>query len=320
MKAKSAIVLGLAFTVIIITFEAPSFICVRGEGYSNESEEIGNPPVELTPEILITSPKNKTYNSNSIYLSFSVKTGNPGNWSTHVFARELEIDWDNLFFKGDWQQNATHVNYDSHLHEMNVNIGYPIQDVPYGEHSITVYATETVVYWHHIFCASIFAINGSSMVHFSVDTVPPEISFLISGNENFETSNVPLNFSLNESPSSIMYSLDNQPDITILGNTTLTGLPLGPHSLTLYVNDTAGNTAAKTLTFNIVSPTPKPTIPTPPPSTAPEPATQATRLRPKIAYVMAGLVAFLMLATTLVLHRKKREPHKPLGNRAQNQP
>jgi hypothetical protein len=307
MKAKSAIMLGLAFTVIIITFEAPSFICARGEGYSNELEEIGNPPVELTPEILITSPKNKTYTTNSIYLSFSVKTGNPGNWSTHVFARELKIDWDNLFFKCDWLQKETHINYSSRLHEMNANIGCPIRDVPDGEHSITVYATEIVGYWHHLFCASILAINGSSTIHFKVDTAPPEISFLINENENFDTSDVPLNFSLNEPAASIAYSLDQQPNVTTLGNTTLTGLPLGPHSLTLYVNDTAGNTAAKTLTFNIVSPTPTPPTPTLPPLAAPEPTAQSTSLKPQIAYLMAGLVAFLTLATTLVLHRKKKK-------------
>ena len=38
------------------------------------------------------------------------------------------------------------------------------------------------------------------------------------------------------------YSIDDQANTTISGNTTLTGLSEGSHSLTLYANDTAGNT------------------------------------------------------------------------------
>jgi hypothetical protein len=51
--------------------------------------------------------------------------------------------------------------------------------------------------------------------------------------------------------------------MTIVGNTTLTGLTNGSHALTIYANDTNGNTAIpKTVTFVIVKPETFPTVST----------------------------------------------------------
>jgi hypothetical protein len=61
-----------------------------------------------------------------------------------------------------------------------------------------------------------------------------------------------LNFTFNEETSQVSYSLDGHDNITITGNSTLTELPIGPHSLTLYARDLAGNTgASQTVNFTI---------------------------------------------------------------------
>jgi len=52
---------------------------------------------------------------------------------------------------------------------------------------------------------------------------------------------IPLTFTVNETTPWIGYSLDKQENVTITGNTTLTDLSYGIHSVTVYANDTAGN-------------------------------------------------------------------------------
>ncbi len=73
------------------------------------------------------------------------------------------------------------------------------------------------------------------------DTTSPSISFLSPENKTYTLDDVHLTFTLSESTSWIAYSLDGQMNVTITGNTTLSGLSNGPHNLIVYANDTAGN-------------------------------------------------------------------------------
>jgi len=52
------------------------------------------------------------------------------------------------------------------------------------------------------------------------------------------------------------YSLDGQLNVTITENTTLPGLPDGPHSLIVYANDTAGNMGSSDIVYFTVDTTP----------------------------------------------------------------
>jgi hypothetical protein len=53
------------------------------------------------------------------------------------------------------------------------------------------------------------------------------------------------------------YCLDGQASVTVAENFTLTELPSGSHTLTLYANDTVGNMgAAETINFSIAAPFP----------------------------------------------------------------
>lgn len=74
-----------------------------------------------------------------------------------------------------------------------------------------------------------------------IDAVPPAISILSPENRTYSVEDVPLTFTIDESTSWVGYSLNGQANVTIAGNTTLSGLSDGPHSLIVYSNDTAGN-------------------------------------------------------------------------------
>ena len=111
------------------------------------------------------------------------------------------------------------------------------------------------------------------------DKIPPVISVLSVENKTYDTSDVPLNCTVNESVTQITYSLDGQENVTIpvgqapynfdgqenlmiAGKTTLTNLTDGEHSLTVYATDEAGNTgASETIYFNVEVPEPFPTVP-----------------------------------------------------------
>jgi len=80
----------------------------------------------------------------------------------------------------------------------------------------------------------------------------PTISIVSPENKTYTVSNVSLNFTVSKSTSWMGYSLDGQAIATITGNTTLSGLPAGSHSLTVYAKDTAGNTGtSETIYFSL---------------------------------------------------------------------
>jgi len=70
-------------------------------------------------------------------------------------------------------------------------------------------------------------------------------------NTIYSTSSINLNYSINETTVWEGYSLDGAPNVTLLGNTTLTGLTDGEHTLTIYANNTAGNMNSTTIWFTV---------------------------------------------------------------------
>lgn len=85
----------------------------------------------------------------------------------------------------------------------------------------------------------------------TVDATPPEISILSPQNTTYSTTNVSLIFTVNETTDWMGYSLDGQTNVTIIGNTTLTGLSNGPHLLKVYANDTCGNMGSDDIYFTV---------------------------------------------------------------------
>jgi hypothetical protein len=83
--------------------------------------------------------------------------------------------------------------------------------------------------------------NNELTLQFQVsDVTPPRITIVSPQNTTY-IDLVPLTFTIDELSFWTGYSLDNQANVTIFGNTTLARLYEGRHSLIVCANDTSGN-------------------------------------------------------------------------------
>lgn len=88
-------------------------------------------------------------------------------------------------------------------------------------------------------------------------TIPAPVTLLLPQNGNFGTSNVPLDFVVDNQTSQFEYSLDGGENVPVAGNTTLTGVANGYHNVTVYAVDEFGNTiASETVYFSVDVPFP----------------------------------------------------------------
>ena len=123
-------------------------------------------------------------------------------------------------------------------------------------------------------------------------TVRPKISLASPENGNYTHGNITLIFTLNKATSWMGYNLDGQDNITISGNTTIANLPQSLHNVTVYANDTLGNTGkSETITFNIVAePKPFPTA---------------------LVTAVLGVLAAAVVGIGLIVYFRKRRPTTP---------
>jgi hypothetical protein len=85
-----------------------------------------------------------------------------------------------------------------------------------------------------------------------IDITAPSILIISPENKTYHPENISLTFNVNETTSDMHYSLDNLANVTTVGNTTLTDLSDGSHSLVVYANDIAGNLGkSETVNFTI---------------------------------------------------------------------
>ena len=230
------------------------FSAVAGTQLANlaVANPINVPPDESTkpPTIAISSP---IVNGNNVSINFKVTVGES---ATATFKQIVAV-----YYTADWNQNTTYVYSSGGLifipapTEFSYNLN--ITAAPEGNHTITVYADEYGVYGY---LSVGFSITSFSSVNFTIDTIPPNVSVLSMESVTYDTSDIPLNFTTSEPASQISYVLNGHQNVTINGNTTLTGLANGDHNVTVYATDEAGNTgASETIYFNVEVPEPFPT-------------------------------------------------------------
>ena len=75
---------------------------------------------------------------------------------------------------------------------------------------------------------------------------PFGISVFSPQNKTYTTTDVALDFTVNEATSWIRYSLDGQANVTVTDGITLSDLAEGVHSITVYAQDTEGQTETAT--------------------------------------------------------------------------
>jgi hypothetical protein len=196
------------------------------------------------------SPMNSIYAVNNATFTFNVSIPELNNT-----PRLFEI-----YYKRDWKETNAYV------YKHRVGSGTRITEffynttltgIPEGKHSIVINVTAYGGYAEGLTLYS-FEIRVSSSVNFTIDTALPMVSVLSVKNKTYDTTDFPLNFTVNEPSSQVTYSLDGQKNVAIAGNTTLTNLPYGEHNITVYATDEAGNTGAfETIYFSADAPTPE---------------------------------------------------------------
>jgi hypothetical protein len=192
------------------------YLIIDGESNFNKSLRVtASFTVDtVRPSIAVLSPlSTHTYTSTSVKLEYVV--AEPVSWAGYSL---------------DQGANVTS------------RINTTLTSLSYGVHVLKVYANDSA----GNLCSS------DSIVFTVKDIVPPSISILSVENKTYNTPDIPLNFAIDTPVSWIGYSLDNQANVTVAGNTTLTELSHGSHNLTVYANDTAGNVGASEITaFNV---------------------------------------------------------------------
>ena len=249
-KVVTALITALLIIVAAVVLHADSVMAnpfTQSRYYGETIAPSGAP----SPTVSILYPENnKAYNSDSITLNFNASVQLVSG--IHIIKS---------FFASDWSPNLTPIEIAPTGEEgsNDISVSLTLTGVPEGKHALRVYvyAEGSIIgpmKWYT------FQTFNYSQVNFTVDTAPPSISVSQIGNEiNFEAEplEVPLNFTVNEPATKISYVLDAMENVTIDGNTTLSGLSNGEHSLTIYAWDIAGNVgASETLYFTIAEPLP----------------------------------------------------------------
>ena len=262
-KTKVALIMALLITAAVEILLVNS---AMANPFTNSqySGSTGAPSGAPSPTVSILYPEDhKAYNTDSITLNFNTSVEQISEISPNqVAVRGMQII--ESYFTADWLPNQTKIEIAPYLNAEGASVSLNLTGVPDGKHSLRVYvlAKGSIIdpfHWYD------FKTVGFSRVNFIVDTSPPSISVSQTRNETHvesETLEVPLNFTLNEPAMKISYVLDGMKKVTIDGNTTLSVLSNGKHSLTVYAWDAAGNVgASETATFTVAKPESFPTFP-----------------------------------------------------------
>ena len=276
MQKTAALTLALALLFSVVTVA----ICAN-LAKANPAPLFSFPtaPVTTSPTITITSPlQDQTYNSTNEWLNISIVK--PESWfAINVFHHEDHTPGSQTFVNitsvyyvldtGERQNITVHDVDDlfdvAPVLTLNLSTMLPLTTpLTTVDHSIKVgleadsYYVARYVYNLYEALSSIKLTAETDAVNFTVTKPgPPTISGLSISNKTYDSRSIPLNFYVDKKISWLAYDLDNQGNATILGNTTLTELSNGPHSIVVYANDTMGNMGlSDTIYFTIEVPFP----------------------------------------------------------------
>ncbi len=222
----------------------------------------------VDPIITILSPEsNTTYTSCTLTLNFKSVIDNKSAYdffNVHIKTVYYQTSWQAgnvTLYK--WSDNEPLYRDDDDPFIIEYSRKLILTGIPEGKQNVTVVVKGSGSYADGLTWCD-FGTVGSETVNFIVDTTPPTVSVTLIMNEaytEYEVLEIPLNFTVNESTSRISYVLDNNENVTIAGNTTLTNLSYGEHNVTVYATDDVGNTgASETITFTITAPRPQPEV------------------------------------------------------------
>jgi len=249
-KFLSVIILGLLAASLL------DFQSVKAQ-YADDGR-----PFPLASPIEITSPSNSTYDSGVLMLDISFKLmlnvektnitvlyslDGKQNTTVAVSAKLFPVETTITYANG-----STQTGISSLFSHYIINASVALPELPEGFHSISVYGR-----YEHV-GGSNYNVHDSSRVCFTINNgKAPVISSPSLENKTYSQDKLNLNFTVDESTSWMGYCLDEQANVTLTGNFTLTQLPYGSHTITIYANDTVGNMGSSaTINLSIAQPFP----------------------------------------------------------------
>ena len=233
--------------------------------------EVSPPNYAKQPIVTILSPENGTIivtNNTALDLSLTLEASNS--------SRPITLGA--VSYKASWNSNNITVDTgisSSPFLTKTMPLSIDLTNMSEGKQSVTVYAYALceyesgreqvsvsndpygiLVFKYLNIYYNTYKIGGFSSVSFTFDALP-KISVLSPTNQRYNDSNVPLNLVVNKPVNWTGYSLDGKQNVTITGDTSLSGLPSGIHNITVYAKDLFGNIgASETITFTVIVPFP----------------------------------------------------------------
>jgi hypothetical protein len=238
----------LAFVAFMLLSLAASTLLVN----LADSNPIGIFPTEPEPLVVtFLSPINGSrclQNTISIAFSLANPTLGGANSITYLIDGHTEGNVNGLINAKEGERFVGFFDL------LNYSATLDLSGLGDGWHTLTVAASGTSPYNpSEGGMGSIFAeVYGSDSIQFLFDVTAPTVTVLVPQNQTYTTTDVPLNFTLSEKVDWIGYSLDEQPLVTVAGNTSLVALSEGPHSLKVYANDTVGRRGNSQAVFFVV--------------------------------------------------------------------
>jgi hypothetical protein len=214
-------------------------------GFCSVNSVNANPLPGYNAEITFDNPKNVSYTSGNVTLTFIAV-------SNYVHTWFYSLDGE----KSKPLENVTEVGLDDGnkgknppVDRITIRGNCSFTNLSEGSHNVSF---SLVDQWQG-------AIGYSTIATFVIDTIPPKISSVSLENQTFQTKFIPLQVSVDNTASWVGYNIDNQQNLTLYGNLTIAVSGEGLHNVTFYSNDSAGNMGTSFAFFTInTEPSPMP--------------------------------------------------------------
>ncbi len=251
--------------------------------------------------VTVTSPENKTYPDGDVPLSFTVDLS---DGLRHYNFQNIA--------SFTYSLNGEQTNLSPSQTRLGdlIYCSATLKGIPKGSYNLAIMVQTDWLYrgadkfrWCYGF---------SKIVSFTIKGATPSITVLTTQDKTYSTSDVALNFTVSESALWVGYSLDGKTNVSITESTSqptysygsynyhvvLTGLAEGPHTLTLYANDTAGNTGkSETIQFTVAQETQ---------TQQNKPESQSSTPFPTL-WIVAAVVMVAVVGVGLLFYFKKRK-------------
>jgi hypothetical protein len=211
------------------------------------AKTLGQPPVVGPPlAIIVQLPESKVYTEERVSVAFTVEGSR--DFGSAMFPPDSYtylLDGERVRF---WPSQVSPNGSYSFVCKATLS------GLSEGTHKLSI-AVRAAYLWSNLLTGSynVPASGVSDSVDFTVNAAAPRLSVLSPNPaKTYNSTMLPLNFTVSEPASWLGYSLDGEAPVTITGNTTLSGLSDGTHTIVVQAEDTTGSTGASSpVTFKV---------------------------------------------------------------------